>query len=86
MTTAYSSHGNFVFDNLTGKVLKNNLKSEFGQMPLTVDIDEYKSYYGYPMQNDVDVLDIGYWTLDGIYTPPIYEWREELKQLKLDTL
>ena len=29
---------------------------------------------------------IGYWSLDGIYTPPTYGWREDLKQLKLDNL
>lgn len=86
MATAYSSQGSFTFDQVTGKVLSHSLKNDFGQVPLTVDVIEYQQFYGHQVNDGVDVLDIGFWSVDGIYTPPTYDWREDLRLLKADEL
>lgn len=85
MITAYSSLGSFTFDPNTGKVLNSALDAEMAT-PIRVDIEEYKKYYGTEFNEGVDILDIGYWMEDGSYEPPENDWREEKKQLLLDSL
>ena len=82
--TAMSSHGTFSFDDKTGKVLSIDLDTEFGQLPLTVDVFEYKNHYTAAFTGDVDVLDIGYWTVDGLYAEPDHRWRVLITELRAE--
>lgn len=50
-----------------------------------IDLDEYKATYGsIPIYNEFDILDIGYWTADGIYEPPCQDHRDNIKLAKAD--
>ena len=81
--TAYSSHGHFTFDAITGGVISHTLSEEFGCFPLRVNIYEYFDYYGESLPAVVDVLDIGFYDLNGIYCEPELEWRENVKARRL---
>jgi len=85
MITAYSSLGSFTFDPVSGEVFISELDAQM-DTPIRVDIAEYKEYYGTEFNEGVDILDIGYWIDGGSYVPPENDWREEKKQLLLDTL
>lgn len=43
-----------------------------------IDIPEYERYWGEPFC-DADILDVGYWSSDAKYVPPVMDWREEIK-------
>lgn len=73
--TAYSSHGEFVFDAVTGIVIKNELDTEFGSFPHKVDVHEYFDYYGNSLPASVDVLDIKYTDLNGVCVDAEKGWR-----------
>jgi len=73
--TAYSSHGYFVFDSVTGTVIKTELDTEFGSYPQRVDVHEYFDYYGDSLPDEVDVLDIKFTDLNGVRVDAEKGWR-----------
>ena len=79
LVTANSSHGTFTFDAIGGSVITCNLDNEFGSQPIKVDIYEYFDYYGESLPTTVDILDIGFTTLNGDIIDPDYYWRETVK-------
>lgn len=79
---ARSSGGSFTFDTETGQVIDVNLNWEVADMPAKVDVEEYLDYYGQPLGTDVDVLDVGYWTVCNYYEEPAYDWRIEVQELR----
>ena len=74
--TAFSSWGTFTFDAITGGVIKTDLDDGFGSFPYRVNVYEYFDYYGESLPEVVDILDIGFYNLNGIYEEPEHEWRE----------
>ena len=75
--TAYSSWGYFTFDAITGVVISHELDNGFGSYPCKVDVYEYFDYYGESLPQIVDILDIGFYDLTGIYVSPEIEWRHD---------
>jgi len=75
--TAFSSHGTFTFDAITGGVINTDLSDSFGSFPYRVNVYEYFDYYQESLPLVVDVLDIGFHDLVGIYVEPVHEWRTE---------
>lgn len=75
-----SSHGSFKFDSVTGVVVNHQLSNTFGDLPYKVDVYEYFDHYGVDIASypSLDVLDIGYWTLTGLYEEPAHDWRDEV--------
>ncbi len=84
--TAYSSHGHFTFDAITGGVLTRELDNEFGSLPHRVNVYEYFDYYGESLPATVDVLDIGFHDLNGVYCEPELEWRVDAQQSRIDVM
>lgn len=82
--TLTSSHGNFFF-NLSGKLIDKQLYAsaalEFPEcdQPHRLDLSEHnQTYPDYPLRDSVwDILDWGYWTKEGVYEEPCWEWRAE---------
>ena len=79
LVTAKSSHGTFVFDAIAGGVITCNLTDDFGSRPIKVDVYEYFDYYGESLPSSVDVMDIGFTTLNGDIIEPDHQWREDIK-------
>ena len=44
-----------------------------------LDVDEWRAAYpGEDVTSGThDILDFGYWSRDGVYEPPAYDWRED---------
>lgn len=82
---ANSSHGNFMFDAETGTVVNTHLDDSFGDLPVCVNVWEWRNTYKTMMPDSIDVLDIGYMTAKG-YEEPAHDWRIERQQLKSGTL
>jgi len=86
--TARSSHGTIVFGSETGLVLtgeSNLCGCEDCPQVERFDIEEYRKFYGVeelPGYMDIDILDLGYWGMDGIYEEPCHGWREEVALLR----
>jgi hypothetical protein len=83
--TAHSSSGSIEFESETGIVTLFNLDKEDDHKPspddykeiVKVDIEEYERTYGHKPNHDVDILDIGYWYIDGEYEEPCFDWRSD---------
>lgn len=75
-----SSHGSFKFDSATGIVIKHQLGDDFGDLPYKVDVYEYFDHYGVDIASNpsIDILDLGFWTLTGLYEEPEHEWRDDV--------
>jgi hypothetical protein len=80
-----SSHGSFKFDSVTGVVVNHQLSNTFGDLPYKVDVYEYFDHYGVDIASypSLDVLDIGYWTLTGLYEEPAHDWRAEVETQRI---
>jgi hypothetical protein len=42
------------------------------------DLEEWKRFYKQETCRGADILDVGYWTKDGIYEPPALEHRDQI--------
>lgn len=81
MANIFSSHGSdpngraFLIDD-TGNVLGAALTESWVEpVPTRFDVDEFRRVYG-KLDDDIDILDIGYWNPDGKYIEPEPEFRE----------
>ena len=57
-----------------GYVLKSNVTDEFGSLPARFDTYEFIKHYN-KLDQDIDILDIGYTDHDSVYTPPDHDFR-----------
>lgn len=91
MRSVHSSQGTLEVDD-TGKVTGIIYNGKTG--PVTIDLEtityllsierfnlsEYAEYYGKEDDEEFDILDLGYWTTDGTYEPPVEEWRKQIEK------
>jgi hypothetical protein len=82
-----SSDGVLTVDSKTGKVLEVSAFSRDCTSILAIekfDLQEWKSYYKTEFLHfNIDILDLGYWNIDGTYTGPEEDWRQEIKAFRL---
>lgn len=47
-----------------------------------LDLDEWRATYPgeQPEDGDIDILDLGFWDTEGVYSPADAEWRAEFKK------
>ena len=83
----YSSSGELLVDRETGVVIDIELSNEadprFGLIR-SIDIMEQQKYRSNLIdpKERYDILDFGYWSLDGTYVEPAHDWRNLIKTLK----
>lgn len=87
--TLRSACGDISFNPNTGKVDPSSVEDfdpDFGSKPVRVDVVEWRMFYCEALVDDTDhdVLDFGFWSEDGTYEPPSYEWREGARQCQRD--
>lgn len=74
-------HGILTVDAETGTLVDNDVEGEYGNIDY-FDVEEWKvTYPDETLINEtIDILDIGYWTLrEGYYEEPDYKWRNEYR-------
>lgn len=87
--TVTSSNGQIIADKETGECLIHECEIDIENIT-KFDIEEYKKYHGFDeVQNDIDILDLGYWykakgTIE--YEEPAHDWRKEIIELRNETL
>ena len=42
------------------------------------NLEEYNAHYGVNDHTEFDILDVGYWTRDGVYEEPVHSWRAQI--------
>jgi hypothetical protein len=81
-----SSGGSLKVDFQTGLVVEcTTCRNEDNDLKDIVrfDIEEYKAYYGISeIPADLDILDLGYWNMDGGYEKPVQDWRNEMRRVE----
>lgn len=78
--TVNGSKGTLTINPKTGHVLSHTGYIEV----MKVDLVEYYNTYPESTREDVDILDVGYWSIpEGkvVYTPPCESWRKERDEL-----
>lgn len=79
----YGNYGDLIVNSSTGAVLRyapdrdSETGTEYGHI-LRFDIDEYSAAYPGEELGHVDICDIGFWTKDGQYEPPITDFRSQV--------
>ena len=83
----FSSWGSIYADRITGKVIDRSLDDfdENGRNYLAdidrIDISEHEHFWDKKISDTVDILDLGYWNMDGSYDGPETSWRNEAREL-----
>jgi len=74
MTIAHSSSGTVEFDEVGTVVNISEDDDCKGELDFIVRIDVEKLQVVYPdgIPSDVDILECGYWTREGMYEPPLH--------------
>lgn len=78
----YGNYGDLIVNSSTGAVLRyasdrdSKTGTEYAHI-LRFDIDEYMAAYPGEKLGHVDICDIGFWTKDSQYEPPIPDFRAE---------
>ena len=73
-----SSHGEFLYDSVTGLMTYSELREEFGVPPYRINVQEHNMFGVMRGKDVVDILDLGYWNIHGIYEPQVQEWRDDV--------
>lgn len=79
----YGNYGDLVVNGSTGVVIKyqpdrdSETGTEYHHI-LRFDIDEYAAAYPGEILGHVDICDIGFWTKDGQYEPPVLDFRAKV--------
>lgn len=71
------SHGLLQASISTGAVLDAEYDGHGYQDIAAFDFREWESVYPGEEPDDLDILDIGFWTIAGDYVPPCEEWRAD---------
>jgi len=80
MTTfqVYGSHGDLTVASASGRVLAHEPIGEGEYRNITFfNIAEWRQAYPGEVPHQIDILDIGYWTEEGEYAPPVVDWRAD---------
>jgi hypothetical protein len=74
----YGSHGDLTVASASGHVLAYEPigEGEYRNIAL-FNIAEWRQAYPGEVPRQIDILDIGYWTEEGEYAPPVADWRTE---------
>ncbi len=74
----YGSHGDLMVASVSGRVL-DYLPIGYGEYRNITffNVAEWRQTYPGEVPHQVDVLDIGYWTQEGEYAPPVADWRTD---------
>ncbi len=81
-----SSNGHLKVDKQTGSVMQCIMDGEGIDKIKRFDLQEWKKYYpDKELPDSIDILDLGYWNKDGSYEEPVYDWRNEVKQMRNGT-
>lgn len=70
--TAIGSDGYVCFRRDTGEITD---REGYGYIK-SIDAEELRSYYGEEMPDTLDILAVGYYTYDGLYEPPVSDFRQ----------
>lgn len=76
----HSSNGELKVNSKTGKVIKCDMSTDGEGIDQIerFDIEEYKKFWNAEITDDIDILNLGYWTKDGQYEEPADDWRKDL--------
>lgn len=78
--TVHSSYGDLSIDANTGEVLTlvpDGDPENLGEIAC-FDLDEWRKFYGREdLDEEFDILDLGYWLKGGTYEPPEPTWRNK---------
>lgn len=70
--TVYGSFGYVCFRRDTGEITEREGYENIKR----IDVEEWYSHYGEEMPDDLDILDVGFYTHDGHYEPPMSDFRK----------
>ena len=74
----YGSHGDLTVASASGRVLAYEPIGDGDYRSITFfNIAEWRQAYIGEVLHQIDILDIGYWTQEGEYAPPVVGWRAE---------
>lgn len=76
--TVYGSHGDLVAASASGRVLEYAAIGDGEYSAIAFfNIAEWRQAYPGEVPGHIDILDIGYWTEEGEYAPPVGDWRKD---------
>lgn len=85
-TVIHSSSGQLIADLYTGEVTGSyieNQEDENFKKIISIDLKEFRKHYGITAScntpTDIDILDIGYWLINGDYIKPADDWRRDFR-------
>jgi hypothetical protein len=74
----YGSHGDLTVASASGRVLAYEPISDGEYRHIAFfNIAEWRQTYPGEVPHQIDILDIGYWTKEGEYAPPVADWRAD---------
>lgn len=84
--TVRGSHGTLTVDAKTGAVIREDseyITSDYSDIA-RFDLAEWQRFYPHEQiaGQNIDILDLGYYTASGVYETPAHEWREELREAR----
>ena len=76
------NHGALAVDESSGRVIDYEPEGaeEYANIAC-FDLLEWRAHYGRAKCDGGDILDFGYWRLDGTYEPPEADWRATWREL-----
>lgn len=80
MTTfqVYGSHGDLTVASASGRVVAYESIGDGEYRNIAFfNIAEWRQVYPGEVPHQIDILDIGYWTEEGEYAPPVADWRAD---------
>lgn len=85
-TTVRSSHGEVTFEQGQGMVIADALRDDFTAHPVRFDVKEWqRAWPGRALEAEGDILDYGYWTVDGEYILALEEFRQGVRDAERKT-
>jgi hypothetical protein len=76
--SVYGSHGELVVASMSGRVLEYHPIGDGEYSAITFfNVAEWRQAYPGAMPDHIDILDIGYWTKEDEYAPPVEDWRKD---------
>lgn len=74
----YGSRGDLTVATASGRVRTYEPTGQGDYRNITFfNIAEWRQTYPGEVPHQIDILDIGYWTQEGEYAPPVVDWRED---------
>ncbi len=74
----YGSHGDLTVASASARVLDYLPIGDGEYRNITFfNVAEWRQTYPNVVLDHIDILDIGYWTQEGEYAPPVEDWRKD---------